>query len=186
MESTWTITRVLEPVVSGLVTKETVTPVGTLVAERITAPLKPAKAVALRLVVPELKPEAGTSSVSVFGSALSVKPPFSTRLKVVLRVMPPLMPLTVTVVLPWVAVEATLRDMVLVVEVGLGAKLVRVTPAGRPEIDKLAEPANPLRAFTVMVPAALMFGEAGAGMLAVMEAGAVRLKSVTVTLRGVV
>ena len=60
------------------------------------------------------------------------------------------MPVTVTVVVPVVAVVLAVSVNVLVPVVLEGLKLA-VTPLGKPEADKLTEPVKPFVGVTVMV-----------------------------------
>lgn len=80
------------------------------------------------------------------GGALEV----TVRLMVVVWVSVPDVPVMVTVAVPRVAVLLAVRVSVLVPVVLDGLK-VAVTPAGRPEADKLTEPVKPFSGLTVMV-----------------------------------
>ena len=75
---------------------------------------------------------------------------FMVRLIVVVWVSVPEVPDTVTVAVPVVAVLLAVKVTTLVEVVGLVPKLA-VTPAGRPEADKLTLPVNPFSLFTVIV-----------------------------------
>ena len=72
------------------------------------------------------------------------------RLIVVLCVRVPLVPVTVTVVVPVVAelLAVNVRVLVVVVLEGLNPA---VTPEGNPEADRLTLPLKPLTGVTVMV-----------------------------------
>jgi hypothetical protein len=72
------------------------------------------------------------------------------RLIVVVWVRAPDVPVIVTVDVPTVAVLLAVKVRVLLPVVLVGLK-VAVTPAGRPEADRLTLPVNPFSGLTVMV-----------------------------------
>jgi hypothetical protein len=73
------------------------------------------------------------------------------RLIVVLWVNVPDVPVTVTVTVPSVAVLLAVKVKVLFPPVVLAGFNVAVTPAGRPDADKLTVPVNPFSGVTVTV-----------------------------------
>src|SRR5262249_39606377 len=75
---------------------------------------------------------------------------FTVRLMVVVCVRVPEVPVTVTVAVPTVAVLLAVNVKTLVEVVGLVPKLA-VTPAGRPDADKVTLPVKPFRLLTVIV-----------------------------------
>lgn len=81
------------------------------------------------------------------GGALEV----TVRLIVVLWVNVPDVPVTVTVTVPSVAVLLAVKVKVLFPPVVLAGLNAAVTPAGRPDADKLTVPVNPFSAVTVTV-----------------------------------
>lgn len=72
------------------------------------------------------------------------------RLIVVVWVSVPDVPVIVTATVPRVAVVVAVKVRVLFPVVLAGLK-VAVTPAGRPEADRLTVPVKPFNGFTVMV-----------------------------------
>jgi hypothetical protein len=72
------------------------------------------------------------------------------RLRVVVFVVVPDVPVIVTVAGPMAAPEVAVRVSVLVEVVGFGLNAA-VTPLGRPDADKLTLPLNPFAGVTVMV-----------------------------------
>lgn len=104
-----------------------------------------------------------TPAVNVHGGAVVVpvsNPPFTIRfvaaLEATVRAMVvewlsvPEVPVTVTVAAPVVAVALAVRVKTLVEVAGLVPKLA-VTPAGRPEAERLTLPVNPPEGVTVIV-----------------------------------
>lgn len=128
---------VLLPVV-GLGVKAAVTPLGSPDAVRVTPPLKPYSEYTetqVELVVPcPMVTLPGPESEKV-----GTKTP---KVKVVDLVSVPEVPVMVTVDCPRGAVLLTLSVSVLFPVVGLGEKDA-VTPAGRPDADKLTLPLKP-------------------------------------------
>lgn len=94
---------------------------------------------------------AGDTDIVKFGSAVTI------RLRVALSVVEPLVPVTVTVAVPTVAVAEAVNVSVLpadpVTEVGLKAA---VTPAGRPLALKVTVPVKPLKGDTVTLLVAVV------------------------------
>jgi len=89
--------------------------------------------------------------VSEVGVTTAVGPVgFTVRLKVVVCVIVPDTPVTVTVDVPAAAPLPTVRVSVLVVFAGFGLKPA-VTPLGKPEALKVALPLKPLIGVTVIV-----------------------------------
>jgi len=141
--------RVLVPVVeAGL--KAAVTPVGSPLAVRATAPVNPPEGATVIVLLPV--PPCAT--VTLAGLADNEKLGVllvTVRTSVAVCVSVPLTPLTVTVAAPTAAVAEAVKVNVLepvVVEAGL--KLA-VTPLGRPLAVKATLPANPLIRLTVIV-----------------------------------
>lgn len=101
-----------------------------------------------------------TPAVRVQGALPFSKPPFTirfcaaeeftVRLTVVVCVRVPEVPVTVTVAVPTVAVLLAVNVKTLVEVVGLVPKLA-VTPAGRPEADRVTLPVKPFTLLTVIV-----------------------------------
>ena len=93
----------------------------------------------------------GDTEIVKFGSAVTM------RLSVALAVVEPLVPVTVTVAVPTVAVAEAVNVRVLpaepVTEVGLKAA---VTPAGRPLALKVTVPLKPLKGETVTLLVAVV------------------------------
>ena len=71
------------------------------------------------------------------------------RMRVVLLVNVPDVPVMVTVTVPVAAVALAVRVSVLELVAGFGLKFV-VTPLGRPEADRLTLPLNPFNGVMVM------------------------------------
>src|SRR5215472_10887068 len=142
---------VLAPVVvAGL--NAAVTPLGRPEADKATLPLKPLNG----FTVIVLEPLAPCVMVKLVGDAESVKfgGGFTVRETVVELVKLPAVPVMVTVAGPVVAVLLAVNVNVLVPVVLLGLNEA-VTPAGKPEADKLTLLLKPLSALTETVPAAL-------------------------------
>ena len=94
---------------------------------------------------------AGFTEIVKFGSAVTM------RLRLVLSVVEPLVPVTVTVAVPTAAIAVAVKVSVLpadpVTEVGLKAA---VTPAGRPVALKVTVPVKPLKGETVTLLVAVV------------------------------
>ena len=126
------------------------TPEGRLLAFRDTLPVSPPTKVTVIVLVgfdPGGKViAAGDTEIVKFGSAVT------TRVSIVLAVVDPLVPVTVTVALPTVAVLEAVKVSVLpadpVTDVGLKTA---VTPAGRPVAVKVIALLKPLMDETVML-----------------------------------
>jgi hypothetical protein len=128
--------------VVGFVPNVAVTPAGRPEAERDTLPVKPPEGVTVIVLLP-LVPcvtvkLAGDAESEKFGAAAA----FTVRLIEVVCVNVPDVPVIVTVAAPVVAVPLAVSVSTLVEVVGLVPKLA-VTPAGKPEADKLTLPVKP-------------------------------------------
>lgn len=136
--------------VVGLVPKLAVTPLGRPEAESVTAPVKPFDGATVIVLLP-LVP---CFTVRLDGEAESEKfgwaGALTVRLIVVVWLVVPDVPVMVTVAAPAVAVLLAVNVRALVEVVGLVPKLA-VTPVGRPEAERLTEPAKPLIGVIVMV-----------------------------------
>ena len=136
--------------VVGSVPKLAVTPAGRPDAERLTLPVKPPDGVTVTVLLP-LVPCVTLRLAGDADSAKSgVAAAFTVRLTVVVCVKLPDVPVMVTVEVPVVAVLLAVSVSTLFEVVGLVPKLA-VTPAGRPDADKVTLPVNPLVGFTVIV-----------------------------------
>lgn len=127
---------------------EAVTPLGRPEADRLTVPLKPpCRATVIVLVL--LEP---CGIVNPVGAAEMVKLPWGITASeiVALLVKVPDVPVIVTGKVPTAAVPAAVSVSMLVVAVVLGLKDA-VTPAGRPDADKLTLPLKPNCGVIVMV-----------------------------------
>lgn len=118
-------------------------------ALKLTVPLNPLTAAIVTLEVP-LVPRvtvmlAGESEIVKFGLG-----PLTVRVIVVVWVIVPEVPVMVTVLVPAAAVLLATNVTVLVEVVGFVPKLA-VTPAGRPDADKLTLPVKPPEFVTVIV-----------------------------------
>lgn len=130
---------VLVPVVpTGL--KMAFTLLGTPEALKLTVPVKPFRGVTVMVLAP-LDP---CERFTLLGATENPKSgaAFTVRLIVVESVKLPEMPMTVMVAVPATAVPLAESVRVLVVEVLPGLKAA-VTPAGRPDADKLTVPEKP-------------------------------------------
>ena len=136
--------------VVGFVPKLAVIPEGRPEADRVTLPANPFTL----LTVTVLLPVPPWVTETLVGEAESEKSgaagAFTVSEIVVVCVRAPEVPVTVTVELPVVAVELAVRVNTLVEVVGFVPN-VAVTPAGKPEAERLTLPVNPLIGFTVMV-----------------------------------
>ena len=131
---------------------EAVTPVGRPEADKVTLPLKPLCGVTVIALAP-LEP---CLIVRLLGEAERVKfgGGFTVSETVVAFVKLPTVPVMVTATVPVAAVPLALSVSVLVVPVVPGLNEA-VTPAGRPEADKLTLLLKPLCGVTVIVLAPL-------------------------------
>ena len=139
--------KVLVPVVlAGL--NEGVTPMGRPEADKATLPLKPLSGSIVRVLEP-LDP---CVIVRLVGEAESVKfgGGFTVKESVVELDRLPDEPAMVTVAAPVVAALLAVRVKVLVPVVLLGLNNA-VTPAGKPDTDRLTLPLKPFSALTVML-----------------------------------
>jgi hypothetical protein len=136
--------------VVGFVPNEAVTPLGRAEVDSDTDPVKPPEGVTVTVLLP-LVP---CLTVKLEGEADNEKSGVATALTVSETVVVcervPDVPVMVTVAVPVVAVELAVSVSTLVDVVGLVPKLA-VTPAGRPEADKLTLPVNPPEGVTVIV-----------------------------------
>jgi hypothetical protein len=128
--------------------KEAVTPVGKPEAAKLTLPLKPFCGVTVMVLVPF----APRKTLRLPGDAEITKLPlmFTVRAIVVVLVKRPEVPVTVTLTAPTAALELDVNVKVLVLEV-LGGLNEAVTPAGKPEADKLTLPVKPFSGVTETV-----------------------------------
>jgi hypothetical protein len=136
--------------VVGFVPKLAVTPLGKPEAESVTDPVKPLLGVTVIVLLP-LVPcftvkLAGEAESEKFGCAGA----FTVKLIVVVWLVVPEVPVTVTVAVPVVAVLLAVRVRTLVEVVGFVPKLA-VTPVGRPEAERFTDPVKPLIGVTVIV-----------------------------------
>jgi hypothetical protein len=134
--------------VAGSGVKAAVTPLGKPDAVRATLLLKPLTGVMVRALV-TWPP---TNKLNVLGLVESLKLGGAAivRLRVVVSVRVPAVPVTVMVALPVVAVALAVRVKVLVEVAAFGLKAA-VTPAGKPEADRLTLLLKPLPAEMVIV-----------------------------------
>lgn len=132
---------------------DAVTPLGRPDADRLTLPLKPFTGLTVTVSVP-LAP---CVILTLFGEADRLKSgaAFTVRLTVVVCVRLPDVPVIVTVLVPVAAVllAVNVRELVLVVEVGVK---VAVTPLGRPDAVRATLPVKPFLGVTVIVSALLV------------------------------
>jgi hypothetical protein len=138
-------------IVAGLGLKDAVTPVGKLVADKVTLLLKPFCGVTVIV----LEPPAPCKIVRLFGDAESAKfggatAAVTVRESVVVFDKLPDWPVMVTVVMPVVAVPAAVSVKLLVLVAGLRLKDA-VTPVGKPVADKVTVLLKPFCGVTVMV-----------------------------------
>ena len=128
---------------------EAVTPLGNPVAVKVTLPVNPPVSVTVMVSVPLLP----CFTVSDVGEEESVKPAVTFALivsaTVVVAVVLPDVPVTVTVAAPMVAVElaVSVSTLELVEEAGLNEA---VTPLGSPDAVNVTLPVNPPVSVTVM------------------------------------
>jgi hypothetical protein len=144
------VSLLVEVVLAGL--NAAVTPVGNPEIARLTAPVKPLTGdivIVLVLADPCITLRlAGAAARVTEGAALTVRP-------TVAEVdMVPTTPVTVTVAVPVVAVDAAVNVKMLEVAVVAGLNEA-VTPLGRPATARVTLPLNPLMGVTVMVSVAL-------------------------------
>lgn len=136
--------------VVGFVPKLAVTPEGRPEADRVTLPANPFTL----LTVTVLLPVPPWVTETLVGEAESEKSgaagAFTVSEIVVVWVSVPEVPVIVTVEVPVVAVALAESVSTLVEVVGLVPN-VAVTPAGRPEAERLTLPVNPLVGVTVIV-----------------------------------
>jgi hypothetical protein len=149
------VNTLLVPVVeAGL--KPTVTPAGSPLALKATAPVKPP----LRVIAIVTVPLAPRLTVRLVGCAESVKSGvcdwLTVRLIVAVRVSPPPTPVTVTVAAPRVAALEAASVNTLLVPVAEAGLNVAVTPLGNPLAVKVTAPVKPpLRVIVIaLVPLA--------------------------------
>lgn len=128
--------------------KAAVTPLGNPEMVRLTAPVKPLTGVTVMVLVPDVP----CVMLRLAGAAASVTAgaPFTVRLTVTEVDALPNVPVTVTVAVPTVAVDAAVKVTVLVVAVLAGLNEA-VTPLGSPDAVRVTLPLNPLLGVTVMV-----------------------------------
>lgn len=136
--------------VVGLVPNVAVTPLGRAEFDRVTDPVNPLLGVTVMVLLP-LVPcltvkLVGDAESEKFGAAGAV----TVRLIVVVCVKLPDVPVIVTLDVPVVAVLLALKVTTLLEVVGLVPN-VAVTPAGRPDADKVTLPVNPPEGVTVIV-----------------------------------
>ena len=128
--------------VVGLVPNAAVTPVGRPEADKLTLPVNPPVSVTVIVLVAVLP----CTTLTLAGEAESEKSGCAGAVMVsetvVVCVSAPDVPVIVTVEVPVVAVELAVKVATLVEVVGLVPKLA-VTPAGKPEADKVTLPVNP-------------------------------------------
>ena len=136
--------------VVGFVPKAAVTPDGNPEADKVTLPVNPPEGVSVIVLVP-LVP---CFTVKLEGEADSEKSGVATAFTVsemlVVWVNEPDVPVIVTFDVPVVAVELAVNVTTLVDVVGLVPN-VAVTPAGRPDADKVTLPVKPLTGVTLTV-----------------------------------
>ena len=136
--------------VAGLGLNKAVTPFGNPEAASVTLPENPPAGVMEMVLVPLAPPFA---MVTVVGDAERVKlccEACTVRLRVVVLVKLPDVPVIVTVTVPVAAVELAVKVKVLVEVVGFGLKPA-VTPLGSPDAERVTLPLKPPTGVTVMV-----------------------------------
>jgi hypothetical protein len=142
-------------VLAGLVSNEAVTPLGRSVAASVTAPVNPPTSVTV--IVSVALPASVTDRL--VREADNVKPAvtlgFTVRAMVVLAVLPPDVPVIVTIAGPVAAVPPAATVTTLLPVVGFVPN-VAVTPLGRPDASSVTLPVNPPRSVTVIVSVALL------------------------------
>jgi hypothetical protein len=136
--------------VVGLVPKLAVTPDGNPEADKVTEPVNPPEGVSVIVLFPlvpcfTVKLD-GEAESAKFGVAVA----FTVRATLVVWVNDPDVPVIVTLAVPVVAVELAVNVTTLVDVVGLVPN-VAVTPAGRPDADKVTLPVKPLTGVTLTV-----------------------------------
>jgi hypothetical protein len=138
---------VLEPT-AGFGLKDAAVPLCMPEAESVTFPAKPLLGTMVMMTVPLLlRPIlrlAGVADKLKFGAPLTAKE------SVVELLTLPLTPWIVTVKVPMAALVLAVKVKVLLLAVLAGLNDA-VTPAGRPEAERLTVPLNPLSGVTVMV-----------------------------------
>jgi hypothetical protein len=123
---------------AGLVSNDAAIPAGIPVALRVTAWLKPFKALISIVVVPPLF----CANVKLLGAAKIVKSPGTVTISVADELLPPAVPVIVTATVPEAAVLLAVRVRVLVDVVGFGLKEA-VTPLGSAAAISVTLPENP-------------------------------------------
>jgi hypothetical protein len=138
--------------VAGFGLNEAVTPLGRPDAAKLTLALNPFAGVMLTVLLP-LVP---CTTLNVLGAAASVKlgAGVIVRLRVVVSVRIPDVPVIVTVAVPVFAVALAVSVSVLVEEVGFGLNAA-FTPLGKPDAARFTLPLNPFSGVTVRVSAPL-------------------------------
>jgi len=136
----------LEVVGFGL--NDAVTPLGKLVADNVTLPVKPLAGITVIALVPWLP----CTTVTALGDAprLKLGAAFTVTLSVVVAVRVPDAPLIVTTKVPNAAVGLAVSVSVLVEVVGFGLNEA-VTPVGNPVADNVTLPLKPFAGVTVTV-----------------------------------
>lgn len=136
--------------VVGLTPNEAVTPLGRAEFERLTEPVKPFRSVTLIVLLPllpcftvKLEGEAESEKFGVAGA-------FTVSVTAVVCVSEPEVPVMVMVAVPVVAVELAVSVKTLL-EVAGFVPNPAVTPAGKPEADRVTLPVNPPEGVMVMV-----------------------------------
>lgn len=142
------------PEVDGFEAQVAVTPVGNPEAASVTEPLN--ELISAMLIVSILLEPAAIDSVAAEGVSekLPADEAVTVRAMVVDAVSEPEVPVMVIVLAAATAVLDTDNIIPLVPVVGL-ASSTAVTPVGRPEMDKVTAPANPVTSSTLMVSLAL-------------------------------
>jgi hypothetical protein len=128
--------------VAGLVPNAAVTPVGRPEADKLTLPVNPPTSVTVIVLVAVLPCTTLTLAGEAESEKLGCAGAEIVSETVVVCVSAPEVPVIVTVEVPVVAVELAVKVTTLVEVVGLVPKAA-VTPAGRPEADKVTLPVNP-------------------------------------------
>ena len=141
--------RVLLDVV-GLALNVAVTPLGRVEVESVTDPVKPFEGVTVIVLLPlvpcftvKLVGEAESEKLGAAGAAMVSE-------MLVVWVSVPETPVTVTVLVPVVAVLLALKVRTLDPVVGFVPN-VAVTPLGRAEVESVTDPVNPPEGVTVIV-----------------------------------
>jgi hypothetical protein len=167
-------------VLNGLVPKDAVTPAGKPEMLHVMLPVNPFRSVAVMVSVPL---ELGARvSAAAEGATVKAGPAVIVTAMVVVEVREPEVPVIVTVEVPTGAVILAESVSTLVVAVGLVANEA-VTPVGRPDAERVTDPANGLTSATVMVTVQLP----PCGMVQVVSEGLiVKLPDEETTVRGMV